>query len=246
VAEEENKAPSYVVPPSRNPSYLNMNTAVGFVAGMITGIPFAGFIGAAIGGYIGKKKMDKEQAEGKEVTAPTMWNKGTFIGGGAGLLSAQAFGGLVAMTLGTGGLGFFGILGAAALMGAGAWIGGKITYNMRQKEYAEAREYAHFNGDYSPERAQTEGISPSQEPELAQSQQQSAGEEMKPASEKLPKIDAPAEGVRKAVDALPAGQLSQLRGFASEGRAMSTDTPSETSMASRVANSRTTSASAER
>lgn len=218
MAEEEKEVPSYKVPPDRKPSYLNSSLLVGLGAGAITGFAFAPFLGAAIGAFIGKKKMESEE-DGKEVGPPSMWNKGTFLG-------AALVIGMFAM----GGPAIGGLLGTAILSAASAWLCGKITYNIKEKEYASAREYAYFNGDYSP----PEKSEPSLESNATQVPQQT--------------IVAPEQTPAKAPATILPAKISPLHSPATQSHVMrvGASSTSEMSMVERLAAQRTQSLSQRR
>lgn len=214
---EEQKAKSYMVPPGRPPSYFNSSAVVGLVAGMLIPIPFAPLIGAAFGALIGKRKMEEEHPQGKEVTAPTMWNKGTFLGAALTVL----------LFVGTGGLSFVGMLGAAALTAGGAWVGGRIGFNQQQKEYTRAQEYAYMYGNYTPPQP-IHGAAAS--PTVAHSPQQQPTQ-APPSQQQQP---------RPATTSLSPAEIAQLRALHEQGRSMAAATPATNApMADRVTAGRT-------
>lgn len=212
--------PSYVVPPSRKPSYLNSTAAVGWAAGWLTGVPLVPVVGAAIGSYIGKQKMEQQEATGKVVTPPSMLNKGTFIGSVLGA-SAPALGVGIGLLAGTG-VGLVGLATVAAFAGAGAFIGGKISKHFQEKEYRKAENYTLQNGPYIPprERAQTMAMQPQQglEPQLQPEQAQSAG-------------------MQQASQQINPQQFAQLQALAAQGQGMAAAQQAET-MADKLAQNR--------
>ena len=62
------------------PTYFNKEMAIGTV--------IAPVIGTLIGGYIGKRRMEKEKTEGRITTdEPSAWNKDTLLGAGLGRIN---------------------------------------------------------------------------------------------------------------------------------------------------------------
>lgn len=157
------------------PTYFNKEAAIGTLAGfigggllnipltMMTGIPGLGSAiailgGAAVGGSVGKSRMEHELAHGKEVGEPTRWNKDAAIGGMLGWL-----GGAVAAlgVLLVGGLGSVITSGATAMpevagvgllatavgalaspfIGAavGTYIGGGMGKSQMEKDFQQAQ-----------------------------------------------------------------------------------------------------------
>jgi hypothetical protein len=147
----------YTLKTNHNPSYVNKDMVIGAMIGSFF-TPIAGTaIGAAIGSYIGKKNQERENAEGKRVSEPSMWNRDTLIGGFVGnvvggivaaisfaaitgvTLSAAAAGAPVAataLTIGT-------VVAAGVAIGstvAGAYVGSKAGESRQAREYETARQ----------------------------------------------------------------------------------------------------------
>lgn len=197
--------PSYVVPPSRKPSFLNGTMLTGWAGGIaataVTGIPFLPLIGLAAGSYFGKQKMEEQSATGKTVNPPKALNKGAAIGAVAGALGPLGLivGGAALAASGAG----LAIAGVAAVGLVGGFIGSKIHQHFQKKEYRAAENYVLQNGEFSSPREQAQNIAMGQEPELAQSPQQAKG-----------------AGMQKASEQLDPKQLAQLQSLAAQGQQM--------------------------
>lgn len=156
--------PSYTVPPSRKPSFINTGIVKGAAVGMLGAwlFPPAPAIGAVIGSAIRRNKMQQEEQFGKVVHPPTAWNKGTFFGSaiglGTGILAAALVlgvgAGLSVLSGGTA-LPALGALlwsgaGVAAFTAISGWIGNKISKHFQKKEYKEAENFAMQHGEFIP------------------------------------------------------------------------------------------------
>lgn len=117
-----------VIPSQTPPSFWNKSTLLGFL--------LAGPLGLVVGGYLGKKDMEKEWNNGKEVSEPTIWNKNMLIG------AALAFQVGVALSVGlisagmVVGLPVLPVIGGVALLGG--LIGGTGGKEEMEREYAQA------------------------------------------------------------------------------------------------------------
>ena len=167
---------SYIIPPKREPSYLNGSAAVGAVIGFATGLPFAPVVGGVIGSMVGKNKMEEQTANGIVVSPPSLANKGAMIGGASGFMTAGLVAGVGAVAL-TGGLGLLGVAGVALATGVGAMIGGKINKHFQEKAYRKAEKYVLENGNYVPPHEQAQAI---------------ARERNAPAQQQDPAVNSPA------------------------------------------------------
>lgn len=162
---------TYRVPGTEQPSYINKEMFIGMLAGIA--IPIGGMIfgpllvaaGTFGGAYIGRKRMEDELTNGKDVKPPTLKNKDALLGGliagfpgallaGAALMigpwalieavEAGYLASLAASSTGmmaaSAALGMLtGGLVLAACIGAGALIGGYIGKKHMAKEYAQAQ-----------------------------------------------------------------------------------------------------------
>lgn len=149
--------PSYTVPPSRKPSFINTGAVKGAAIGMLGTVLFppAPAIGAVIGSIVRRSKMKQEEQFGKVVHPPTAWNKGSFFGAafglGTGLFVASLVVGVGAL-FGSVALPF--LLGTAASVAAftaiSGWVGNKISQHFQKKEYQKAENFALQHGEFIP------------------------------------------------------------------------------------------------
>lgn len=164
-----------------------------FAAGpVVFGIAIAA--GALLGGYAGKKRLQKENDEGKIVTTPSLINKEALIGGMTGAqvafwIGAVAVAPIVAPLLGPGLLSFVGsealsqeailetmkpvltALGTwatsvAGSAAAGAYIGAKAGYQRMERELDMAEEQERGN-QFTREPAKEKACGCEHAPELA-------------------------------------------------------------------------------
>ena len=173
----EHESKIYTILSKERPSLVNKEMAVGLLLGALAA-PFAalsipGFAamaaisiaGGAIGGSIGKKRMEEEATIGKHVKPPTMKNTSALIGTLAAVAPAHLIGGMASMlgpyliieAIEAGSLAFLAsspamgiaattIAGLAtggiaflACIGIGAAIGGLLGKKEMAKEYAAAQ-----------------------------------------------------------------------------------------------------------
>lgn len=141
------------------PSYINKDTLLGALIGSFVLTPLiGGTIGAAIGGYLGKERIERENTVGKDVSpTPSFWNKETLIG----TLTGNLLGGIAASLLfvATTGLTLSAVAAGAPIAGAtlgiglavaataviggtiaGAYVGGKSGQARQTAEYSEAKQ----------------------------------------------------------------------------------------------------------
>lgn len=217
------KLPSYVVPPSRQPTFLNSSALVGGAVGMLFGGPVATLAGAGIGSYFGKQRMEQQQQTGKVVTPPGLLNKGAFVGSVLGA-SAPALGVGIGLLAGTG-VGLVGIATVAAFAAAGAFIGGKIVKHFQEREYRKAENYTLQHGPYVPPREQAQGLAmQQQQPAQGQAPQQAQQQ-----TQAAPMAQAGAQ--------LDPQQLAQLQALAAQGQQMAAQQPAA-GMADKLAHNR--------
>ncbi len=114
---------------NEEPTFFNKEAAIGFIAP----VPF----GTIVGAVIGKKRMEREQANGKLVGEPSTFNKDALLGG---LLGWMVGGGVAALALTSTAPAAIAIAVTAALgsTALGATIGGKQGKETQEKEYALA------------------------------------------------------------------------------------------------------------
>lgn len=143
------------VPSTKEPSVFNRGMAAGFGAGLLVPfIPFTPLIGAAIGGFMEKSKLEHEKEHGHEVTKPTLWNKDLLTGAGLGSLASMLVVPLVTAALAVAAVGAPAVaVGAlAAYVGSvalGGLIGGALGKSRMEKEWKDAKEYvATHGGEY--------------------------------------------------------------------------------------------------
>jgi hypothetical protein len=148
------------IKPQEQPSLLNFGLGTGAFWGGIIGslgslvaafsvkgkseivraVPIVGtVVGAVIGAFIGKAHQEKEQVEGREVKAPSSWNKGIISGWGvSSLLTAPVGYFLSKKTLSTidhAPIKSLATSFTASLLITATWIGSMIIgSNMRKKE----------------------------------------------------------------------------------------------------------------
>lgn len=122
---------------------------MGFFFGSIIPVPFGSLIGAGIGSFLGKERMERELRDGKEAKEPTLLNRnffpgyvaGTFIAIGIGLATAaisipMITSGAIGLLAGTWTLGS--ILAAAAPL-VGGIIGAVKGKEKMAQEYEQAK-----------------------------------------------------------------------------------------------------------
>lgn len=215
--------PTLTVPPKRKASFANIHCVTGFVAGaaVSSAIPFAAPIGLAVGSWLGKRKMQREEQFGKQVSPPSGWNLGTFFGGMGGF-NVGVVGALVTgAIIGTGGLAGVAILGGlAATTAIGAWVGGKIGKQFQKREYKAAEQHVMLHGEFVPP-AQQQAQSPQQAQGMGQApqMQQQQGANIAQASQQM-----------------NPEQLAQLQAIAAQGQRMAP--PQAESMADKVGHSK--------
>jgi len=135
----------YRVPSHDEPTLFNRDAGMGALIGSFLPIPFGTLIGGAIGGFIGKNRMEKERAEGRPVKEPstldTLFSKESAIDGWIGNIGGSILGGIVAavvaphaivlgMTIAT--------LGAVAGTLMGVFHGADKAKQRMHNEYAQA------------------------------------------------------------------------------------------------------------
>ncbi|MDX2073452.1 MAG: hypothetical protein SFX19_03695 [Alphaproteobacteria bacterium] len=101
-------AETLILKTNQTPTYFNKDAAIGLL------IPGIGIIGAVVGAFIGKDRMEKEAAVGKPVGEPTFWNKDALLGG----LLGQALG-AIAMLAVVAAAPFMPVIAPAVAEGAG-------------------------------------------------------------------------------------------------------------------------------
>ncbi|MCE2926097.1 MAG: hypothetical protein LW823_00400 [Rickettsiales bacterium] len=161
------------VPPSgKKPTYLNRWMAAGLLGGLALPIGALGFAVAAVlgvaGAYFGKKEQEKDEQEGRVVSAPGLFKKESIKDGLIGLGLGSMAGGLLsvgilltaAFTLAPVGAAAAFVatpsagvaLAATAAMIAGPVIGGLLGLshgkNRMEYEWKAAKEYVAANGEY--------------------------------------------------------------------------------------------------
>jgi hypothetical protein len=160
--------------PGKEPSYFNLDMGVGAAIGSFT-VPVVGtLLGAAIGGYFGKERMQKELKTGRPVREPSMLNKGIAVGlllGGVVATIAVGGGVLALASVGTTisgaswGLLAAGLIGTAIQLGGG-YLGAKWRYDQMQEDVTLAENIARnprLQMQLEKERAQ--GHAPEKTPE---------------------------------------------------------------------------------
>lgn len=212
--------PTLTIEPKRKPSLLNVNAAVGLVAGaMFAGaVPFAAPIGLGVGAWLGKRKMQREEQFGKQVSPPSMLNLGTYFGGAGGL----SVGGGLALTAlaafgASTGVGLLALGGVAACTAIGGWVGGKIGESIQKKQYKAAELQVMRQGEFTP-RQPAEGQAPQQAQALGQAPQMQRGQQA---------------GVQQASQQMNPEQLAQLQQLAAQGQRMAP--PQQESMTDKLA-----------
>jgi hypothetical protein len=147
----------YTLKTNHTPSYVNKDMVVGGIIGSFFTPVVGTAVGAAIGSYIGKKNQEKENAEGKRVSEPSMWNRDSLIGGfigyvAGGVAAAVSFAAITGVTITAAAAGApvaataltVGTLvaGAVAVGGivAGAYVGSKAGEARQAREYEMARQ----------------------------------------------------------------------------------------------------------
>lgn len=81
--------PQYKIQVNKSPTYWNKEGAMGLVLGSPF-FPIGSLIGGAVGAYFGKQRMEKERAEGKVISSPTLLNKNIWPGIVKGFLLSLA------------------------------------------------------------------------------------------------------------------------------------------------------------
>lgn len=225
--------PSYTVPPSRKPSFVNTGIVKGAAIGMLFAwfFPPAPAVGAVIGSAVRRNKMQQEEQFGKVVHPPTTWNKGTFFGAATGagfalVMSAAIIGAGALLAVATGGAAApaaavlikaaIGLVASTAICG---WIGNKISQHFQKKEYQRAENFAMQHGEFiSPaERQQAiamgqalapAGPAPMQAPAMSPSGNLAqAGTQLNPADVEALRAQA-ARGQQMALDEMLARQAA--------------------------------------
>ena len=79
-------AKNYTLPTDQNPTFWNIDAAVGLTIGSLLG-GIGAPIGAIIGGFMGKSRMQNERENGIETSEPSFWNKGFVAGWSLGQLA---------------------------------------------------------------------------------------------------------------------------------------------------------------
>ena len=87
----------YIIPTNENPTFWNKDNALGALIGTFVAGPFGLIAGGAIGGFLGKSKMENELETGKVIKEPTFWNKDAAIGAMLGVLAGGLLVGGVAL-----------------------------------------------------------------------------------------------------------------------------------------------------
>lgn len=141
--------PNLTIKTDKKPTFWNEDIWMGAAFGMPIGLPF---IGAIVGGFLGKNRMKSEAQYGKEVHTPTRWNKGILIGfmkgvaKGALALAGTAIAAGVLSALApaaVAGSVFYGALGVGALVSAvtairGPFKGSKDKFREMEGNYQQA------------------------------------------------------------------------------------------------------------
>ncbi len=183
-----------ILHPHHRVSLINKDMLLGGLVGALTGAAFfapvgaaalvAIGIGAAIGGKLGRQRLERENAEGKPVTSPSWMNKEMLIGALAGALMGSGLG-TVAMMEVMGpevvsaitnsavtqqmfgpifaGIGTLAASAAGSILG-GAYLGGKAGYRRMEHEYRMALEQERGNA-LTHEAERNIGIDPERTPE---------------------------------------------------------------------------------
>lgn len=207
--------PSYTVPPSRKPSFVNTGIVKGAAVGMLGAVLFppAPAIGAVIGSVVRRSKMKQEEQFGKVVHPPTAWNKGSFFGAAFGLGTALFVAGLV---VGVGAL--FGSVALPFLLGTAAcvtavtaisgWVGNKISQHFQKKEYRKAENFAMQHGEFIPPAERQQAIA--------------MGQALAPAGPAPMQVPAmpPAGNLAQASTQLNSADVDALRAQAARGQQM--------------------------
>lgn len=214
--------PTLTVPPKRKASFLNIHSVTGLAVGSLfaSAVPFAAPLGLVAGSWLGKRKMQREEQFGKQVSPPSSWNLGTFFGGMGGF-NVGVVGALTAVAIfGTGGLaGIAALGGLAASTAIGGWVGGKIGKQFQKREYNAAEQHVMLHGEFVPP-AQQQAQSPQQAQGMGQAPQQ------------------PQQGANmaQATQQMNPEQLAQLQAIAAQGQRMAP--PQAESMADKVGHSK--------
>lgn len=217
--------PTLTVAPRRKPSFLNAGALVGLVTGgfLAGAVPFAAPIGLAAGAWLGKRKMQKEQEFGKQVTPPSGWNLGTFFGGASGVSIGATVGLLTLAIFGaTTGVGFIALGALGACTAIGGWIGGKIGKQFQKREYKAAEREVMERGEFIPPR------------ERGQAPQQGHGAAV--SAPHQAQGQARSTSLAQASQQLPPEQLAQLQALAAQGQRMAPSQPE--SMTDKLGHSR--------
>lgn len=203
--------PTLTVAPKRKASFLNIHCLTGLLVGsaFVSAVPFAAPIGLAVGSWLGKRKMQREEQFGKQVSPPSGWNLGTLFGSIGGLNVGVAAAGITALAISTGGIGLVGWLGVSAVAAActaiGGWVGGKIGKQFQKREYKAAELEVMQNGEFMPPAEHT------------QAPQQAQGKAQTPA---MQQGKGQAASMAQASQQMNPQQLAQLQALAAQGQAM--------------------------
>lgn len=253
------KLPTLTVPPSRKPSFLNARAVGGLAVGMLlTGVvPYAAPIGLVAGAWLGKRKMQRETMEGKEVKPPSSWNFGTFLGSASGLgvgivgatLGLLAFGaitggagllagGAVAAAAATASVGWglataLAAGGAALATVAGGWIGGKIGKFFQKRQYEAAEQHVMAHGEFMPASEQQVQI-----PQREQALGQGLAPHVPQMQPTAPQAGQDPQKLSTARGQIDPQQLAQLHALAAQAQGMLPAQPE--TMTDKVGHSRPT------
>lgn len=149
----------YTLPTTKEPSFWNIDTAVGAGIGGFLG-PIGAIIGAIIGGYSGKSRMEDESANGVIAEKASFWNKGILAGKVIGELAALPF---YATAF------FLGAPVVAIGIALTGVIGGAIYGGISRKEFLNERyetaKALHENHAFQP--AQSHGKARGHEPTVS-------------------------------------------------------------------------------
>jgi len=103
-------------------------------------------VGGLLGGLIGKRRIGKENVEGKEVKSPSVFNKKLVIGGllasnlfGLAVTAVELIAGASAATMGAPLL-LATLAGGLAALVTGAYFGGQSGKKEMEREYEEAKK----------------------------------------------------------------------------------------------------------
>lgn len=135
---------------NETPTYFNKEMAIGALIGTAIpgGLPLTlvGMAaGATLGGYVGKNKMDEEQAHGKKIKEPSFWNKEALLGGLAGWVVGKVaniaiVGSMLAAGAAPAAILVTALATVAITAAVGTYIGGKTGEKRMQVEYEQAQK----------------------------------------------------------------------------------------------------------